>query len=53
MGVVAGLFVPDGDAPWPSINPNDSLYQEDLRHFLRLHGIWLEARRDGLPHMHH
>ena len=53
MGVVAGLFVPDGDAPWPAINPNDSLYQEDLRHFLRLHGIWLEARRGGMPHMHH
>jgi len=53
MGVVGGLFVPDGDAPWPSINPNDSLYQEDLRHFLRLHGIWLEARRGGMPHMHH
>ena len=47
MGVVGGLFVPDGDVPWPTINPNDSLYQEDLRHFLRLHGIWLEAKKPG------
>ena len=47
MGVVGGLFVPDGDVPWPTINPNDPLYQEDLRHFLRLHGVWLE------PHMRH
>ncbi len=51
MGVVAGLFVPDGDVPWPTINPNDSLYQEDLRHFLRLHGTWLEAH--GGMHMQH
>ena len=52
MGVVAGLFVPDGDVPWPTIDPNESLYQEDLRHFLRLHGVWLKARR-GMPAMHH
>lgn len=52
MGVVAGLFVPDGDVPWPTVNPNESLYQEDLRHFLRLHGMWLEARR-STAHMHH
>jgi hypothetical protein len=55
MGVVAGLFVPDGDVPWPTINPNDSLYQQDLRHFLRLHGMWL-AKQTGahmLMHMPH
>ena len=56
MGVVGGLFVPDGDVPWPATNPNDSLYQQDLRHFLRLHGMWLEAKRSGggmaMP-MHH
>ena len=52
MGVVAGLFVPDGDVPWPTVNPNDSLYQADLRHFLRLHGAWLEAPHGG-AHMHH
>jgi len=53
MGVVAGLFVPDGDQPWPTINPSDSLYQEDLRHFLRLHGVWLQAKQAerGAPHM--
>jgi hypothetical protein len=59
MGVVAGLFVPDRDLPWPTINPGDSLYQEDLRHFLRLHGMWLLAKKNdhGAPpagaHMHH
>ncbi|MGH7753970.1 MAG: hypothetical protein ACREN5_14270 [Gemmatimonadales bacterium] len=53
MGVVAGLFVPDGDVPWPTVNPNDSLYQEDLRHFLRLHGVWQEARHGGAPIHHH
>ena len=53
MGVVAGLFVPDADQPWPTVNPSDSLYQEDLRHFLRLHGVWLEAKKAdrGAPHM--
>lgn len=34
MGVVAGLFIPDRGAVWPSADPNDSLYQKDLRHFL-------------------
>ena len=34
MGVVAGLFIPDRGAAWPSADPNDSLYQKDLRHFL-------------------
>lgn len=51
MGVVAGLFVPDGDVPWPTINPPDSLFQQDLRHFLRLHGVWLQAKRgERAPH---
>jgi hypothetical protein len=35
MGVVGGLFVPDRDVPWPRVNPADSLYQQDLRHYLR------------------
>jgi len=34
MGVVAGLFIPDRGAVWPSADPSDSLYQKDLRHFL-------------------
>ena len=34
MGVVAGLFIPARGAVWPSADPNDSLYQQDLRHFL-------------------
>jgi len=34
MGVIAGLFIPDRGAVWPSADPTDSLYQKDLRHFL-------------------
>lgn len=34
MGVVGGLFMPDRNAVWPATNPNDSLYQQDLRHFM-------------------
>jgi hypothetical protein len=34
MGVVGGLFMPDRKAAWPSTNPDDSLYQKDLRHFM-------------------
>jgi hypothetical protein len=55
MGVVAGLFVPDRDVAWPAVNPDDSLYQQDVRHFRRLHGVWLEARAGQHPgaHIHH
>jgi hypothetical protein len=38
MGVVGGIFVPDGGAPWPAANPADSIYQRDLRHAMRLVG---------------
>lgn len=38
MGVVGGLFVPDRGAVWPATNPADSLYQQDLRHAMRLTG---------------
>ena len=34
MGVIAGLFVPDRDAVWPQVDPGDSLYQQDLQHFV-------------------
>jgi len=34
MGVVGGLFMPDRKAVWPTTDPNDSLYQKDLRHFM-------------------
>ena len=34
MGVVAGLFLPDRGAAWPAADTSDSLYQQDLRHFL-------------------
>ncbi len=38
MGVVGGLFVPDRGIAWPAADPNDSLYQQDFRHFMRLGG---------------
>jgi len=34
MGVVGGLFMPDRNATWPATNRNDSLYQQDLHHFM-------------------
>jgi hypothetical protein len=34
MGVVAGLFIPDRGTVWPSADPTDTLYQQDLRHFM-------------------
>jgi len=44
MGVVGGLFVPKRDAVWPKTDPGDSLYQQDLRHFLGAAG--------SMAHMH-
>jgi hypothetical protein len=38
MGVVGGLFVPDDAASWPGTDTGDSLYQQDLRHAMRLGG---------------
>jgi len=34
MGVVGGLFVPDRKVVWPATALSDSLYQQDLRHFM-------------------
>ena len=34
MGVVGGLFMPKRNAVWPKTDPSDSLYQQDLRHFM-------------------
>jgi hypothetical protein len=34
MGVVGGLFIPRRGAVWPSAEPSDSLYQQDVRHFM-------------------
>ncbi|MGH7699518.1 MAG: hypothetical protein ACREMJ_03225 [Gemmatimonadales bacterium] len=38
MGVVGGLFVPDDTAHWPGVDPSDSLYRQDLRHYTRGRG---------------
>jgi hypothetical protein len=51
MGVVAGLFIPDRGAVWPSADQNDSLYQQDLRHFLG--GEPMRARAAAHPHAGH
>lgn len=34
MGVIGGLFKPDEDVVWPTTNPQEALYQKDLRHFM-------------------
>src|SRR5262249_62150771 len=34
MGVVGGLFRPDRNTTWPKTNPDEALYQKDLRHFM-------------------
>ena len=34
MGVVGGLFMPDRKAVWPATDATDSLYQQDLLHFM-------------------
>ncbi len=44
MGVVGGLFIPDRDVAWPRVDPADSLYQIDLKHYLR---------QQSMPAMHH
>jgi hypothetical protein len=49
MGVVAGLFIPDRGAPWPAAPTSDSLYRQDLRHFL---GIKAAGQTVG-SHSHH
>lgn len=36
MGVIGGLFIPDGDAVWPQPNTAEELYQKDLEHFMAL-----------------
>lgn len=36
MGVIGGLFVPDDASRWPVADTTDALYQNDLRHYLRL-----------------
>lgn len=50
MGVVGGLFMPDRKAVWPPTNQSDSLYQQDLRHFLG--PVGKVAVTAPLSHMH-
>lgn len=35
MGVVAGVFLPAGDAAWPKADPSDPLYALDRDHYMR------------------
>lgn len=54
MGVVGGLFVPSRSAVWPSTDPSDSLYQQDLRHFIGLaSGQSVPSMGDMHSHMAH
>jgi len=50
MGVVGGLFMPDRNAVWPATNQTDSLYQQDLRHFMG--PVGRQAVTQPMSHMH-
>jgi len=50
MGVVGGLFMPDRNATWPATNQADSLYQQDLRHFMG--PVGRSAVAVPMSHMH-
>lgn len=50
MGVVGGLFKPDRKATWPATNQADSLYQQDLRHFMG--PVGRSAVAVPMSHMH-
>ena len=52
MGVVGGLFMPDRKATWPATDPNDSLYQKDLRHFIGPVGKPVVGVPMEMAHMH-
>jgi len=39
MGAVAGLFVPDYGAEWPTVDRSDPVYQEDLNETIRSGGM--------------
>src|SRR6266566_3351383 len=47
MGVVGGLFIPRRGAVWPSAEPSNGLYQQDVRHFTGLTG----GRTSGMEGM--
>jgi hypothetical protein len=49
MGVVGGLFMPSRKAVWPATDPRDSLYQQDLQHFM---GLKAGAAMPGMGGMH-
>jgi len=53
MGVVGGLFMPDRTATWPATNQADSLYQQDLRHFMGPVGRSAVAMPMSHMHMEH
>ncbi len=36
MGVVAGVFMPSGDAAWPAADTSDPLYALDREHYMRV-----------------
>ncbi|HTI05967.1 MAG TPA: hypothetical protein VL549_11650 [Gemmatimonadales bacterium] len=53
MGVVGGLFIPAKGTVWPATDPSDSLYQQDLRHFMGAVGKPAVAMPMADMHMEH
>jgi hypothetical protein len=62
MGVVAGVFMPEDEAQWPSVDTADALYQVDRKHFMReVRGKYAElvgaprppVTGKGAAHVHH
>jgi hypothetical protein len=47
MGVVAGVFMPSGDAEWPAADTSDPLYALDRDHYMRMVRGRYDAIKDG------
>ncbi len=47
MGVVAGVFMPSGDAEWPAADTADPLYALDRDHYMRAVRGKYDAIKDG------
>lgn len=52
MGVVGGIFRPDGSYRWPAADTRDSLYLKDYAHAMRLEGAAAPPPA-GSAHSHH
>jgi hypothetical protein len=52
MGVIGGLIVPVSADAWPAADVSDTLYLQDLRHFLRLAPDTPVPAPGAAPHRH-